>query len=85
MTDWQDEKYHQVLEETLAHVAQRRRADPTFTRTSLERLLQTQYVNYDNDWVGRGSVQDIVCAATIAAYEHALVEWRKESASDTQR
>jgi hypothetical protein len=28
------------------------------------------------DWYGRGCVQDITMAATIAAYEHFIAQWR---------
>jgi hypothetical protein len=28
------------------------------------------------DWAGRGEVQDIIMAATIAAYEHFIAEWK---------
>jgi hypothetical protein len=30
------------------------------------------------DWYGRGGVQDITMAATIAAYEHFITEWKSE-------
>jgi hypothetical protein len=30
------------------------------------------------DWYGRGGVQDTTMAATIAAYEHFITEWKSE-------
>jgi hypothetical protein len=31
------------------------------------------------DWLGRGEVQDITMAATIAAYEQVIAQWKAES------
>jgi hypothetical protein len=51
---------------------------PALQHRDLERLFDTAYTREGNDWVGRGAVADIVNAATIAAYEHMLIEWKKE-------
>jgi hypothetical protein len=73
VTQWQDEQYRQVFEETCGHLESALRED-RLTRDELERLLEAAYVDQGNDWLGRGSFYDIVQAATIAAYEHVLAE-----------
>ena len=42
----------------------------------MEGVLQHLYHMDGADWVGRGEVQDITMAATIAAYEHFIAEWK---------
>ena len=76
MTDWRQRKYREVFEETCHGLELRRRSDPHFTIGRLEGLLRTAYVDEGNDWLGRGAVSDVFQAATIAAYEHVLAEWR---------
>jgi pimeloyl-ACP methyl ester carboxylesterase len=78
--DWQQQKSAQVFEQTFLQVQQRRQTDSGFTIGRLDGLLQTEYVNQGNDWVGRGTVEHIVRSATIAAYEVALAEWKQETA-----
>jgi alpha-beta hydrolase superfamily lysophospholipase len=78
--DWQQRRSAQVFEQTLLQIQQRRQTDSGFTIGRLDGLLQTEYVNQGNDWVGRGTVEHIVRSATIAAYEVALAEWKQEMA-----
>jgi hypothetical protein len=78
LDELQERKYIQVFEDTCYFVARRKYTDPRFSIADLERLLDTAYTREGNDWVGRGAVADIVNAATIAAYEHMLIEWKKE-------
>jgi hypothetical protein len=78
LDELQERKYIQVFEDICHFVAQQKHANPHFGIADLERLLDTAYTRTGNDWVGRGAVADIVNAATIAAYEHTLAEWRKE-------
>jgi hypothetical protein len=46
----------------------------------LEGVLRHLYVMDGADWYGRGDVQDITMAATIAAYEHVIAEWKAGNA-----
>ncbi len=78
MPDLKEQKYRQVFEATVAQLTMRRRSDPHFTINELEQLLQSEYIHQGNDWVGKGSLADIVSGATIAAYESFLADWQNE-------
>ncbi|NUQ64189.1 MAG: hypothetical protein HUU20_17095 [Pirellulales bacterium] len=67
-----------MFESARRYVRRRRAEDPDFTIEAFKRLLEAQYVNEGDDWAGRGSVQNITHAATVAAYEAALAEWQEE-------
>lgn len=73
---WQNQKYDEVFEQELRGLERRREADPGCTVEDLEGLLEHLYIMDGADWLGRGEVQDIIMAATIAAYEHFIAEWR---------
>ena len=79
MQDLKKKKYEQVFEETLLMLAHRRQNDPEFSLREMKRLLETEYVNQGNDWVGRGSLFDVVEEATLAAYELFYSRWSKEN------
>ena len=73
---WQQQKYDQVYENTLEHIEEQKRSNPDFTFEQLNRKLANEYSS-----AGRGDmseVAEITSAATIAAYQAALVEWQKE-------
>ena len=78
--DWKDIKYGEVFEQELRGLQRRREADPMCTVEDIEGVLQHLYIMDGQDWGGRGDVQDITVAATIAAYEHFIAEWRAETA-----
>jgi hypothetical protein len=75
MNDWRDKLYEEVFEATCAQIEQRRTHDKAFGPADLRGLLETEYVALGNNWVGRGEVDEITRAATIAAYEHLLATW----------
>jgi hypothetical protein len=77
---WKSQKYDEVFERTCAYVAMRRQTDPGFPIEMLEGLLETQYTYQGQGWDGMGEMGHIITSATIAAYEHMLVEWRQELA-----
>jgi len=79
--DWKDIKYGEVFEQELRGLQRRREADPMCTVEDIEGVLQHLYIMDGQDWGGRGDVQDITVAATIAAYEHFIAEWRVETAN----
>ncbi|MDR0731660.1 MAG: hypothetical protein LBF63_08325, partial [Treponema sp.] len=58
----------------------RRACDPGCSVEDLEGVLRHLYVMDGADWYGRGDVQDITMAATIAAYEHVIAEWKAGNA-----
>jgi hypothetical protein len=74
--DWREIKYQEVLEEELRGLERRRASDPSCTHEDLEGVLQHLYVMDGADWGGRGDVQDITMAATIAAYEQCIADLR---------
>jgi hypothetical protein len=77
-TEWQDKKYTETFEAELRGLERRRAADPNCTIADLEGILKHMYIMDGSDWLGRGSVQDAVMAATIAAYEHFISSWQAE-------
>ena len=76
--DWKNKKYEDVFEEELRGLLRRREADPLCKPGDLEGILQNLYIMDGADWYGRGEVQDITMAATIAAYEHFIAQWKAE-------
>jgi hypothetical protein len=76
--EWRDAKYNEVFEEELRGLMRRRKSDPSCTVEDIERVLKNLYIMDGADWYGRGDVQDITIAATLAAYEHFIADWRAE-------
>ncbi|MDR1955703.1 MAG: hypothetical protein LBQ30_02475 [Treponema sp.] len=73
---WQDITYEATFEQEVRGLQRRRESDPTCTIADLERVLQHLYQMEGADWGGRGAVQDSTLAATIAAYEHSIAQWK---------
>ena len=76
--EWKDVKYREVFDEELRGLMRRRESDPRCRVEDIEALLRHLYIMDGADWYGRGDVQDITMAATIAAYEHFIAEWKLE-------
>lgn len=76
--DWRDVKYEEIFEQEIRGLTRRRESDPACTVTDLEGVLQDLYHMDGAGWVGRGEVQDITMAATIAAYEYMIAQWKAE-------
>jgi hypothetical protein len=76
--DWRDIKYKETLEEEVQGLMRRRKADPQCRVEDLEGVLRHLYLMDGADWGGRGELQGIILAATIAAYEHIIAEWKAE-------
>jgi hypothetical protein len=77
--DWRDRKYEETLEEELRFLRRRREAEPGCTIADFEGILRGLYRMEGADWAGRGDLQNITLAATIAAYEQAVAEWKAEN------
>jgi hypothetical protein len=77
--EWRDIKYEEIFEQELRGLERRRETDPCCAVADIEGTLQHLYIMDGADWYGRGDVQDITMAATIAAYEHFIAEWKSES------
>ena len=78
MVEWQDIKYTEIFEAELRGLERRRNADPCCTVADFEGTLKHLYIMYGADQGGRGSVQDVIMAATIAAYEHYIAVLRED-------
>jgi len=76
--EWKDIKYNEIFEEELRGLQRRREADANCTVGDIEGVLQHLYIMEGQDWGGRGDVQNIIMAATIAAYEHFIAQWKAE-------
>ena len=74
--EWRDTTYSETFEQELRGLERRKASDSGCTVQSLEAMLQHLYVLDGQDWGGRGEVQDIMMAATIAAYEHFIAQWK---------
>jgi hypothetical protein len=76
--DWRDVKYQEVFEQEIRGLTRRRALDPACTVEDVEGVLQDLYHMDGADWAGRGEVQDVAMAATIAAYEYIIARWKAE-------
>jgi hypothetical protein len=76
--DWRDALYATTFDQETLGLERRRAADPACAAADIEGTLRSLYVMDGADWLGRGEVQDIAMAATIAAYEHIIAKWRSE-------
>ena len=74
--DWRDIKYEEVFDQEVRGLERRRRFDPACGVEDLEGILRYLYNMDGADWVGRGEVKDITMAATIAAYEKVIAQWK---------
>jgi hypothetical protein len=77
--EWKEIKYAEVFEEELRGLERRRESDPFCTVKDIEGLLQHLYIMDGADWYGRGDVQDITMAATIAAFEYYIAKWKADT------
>ena len=76
--DWKAVKYQEIFEQESLGLQRRRKADPLCTPADIEGVLKNLYITDGADWYGRGEVQDITLAATIAAYESFIAQWKAE-------
>jgi hypothetical protein len=77
--EWRDISYGETFEAEIRGLRRRREFDPACTIADLEGTLRHLYIMDGADWGGRGDLQDIVMAATIAAYEHFIARWKAET------
>ncbi len=77
-TEWRDVKYNEVFEEEIRGLSRRRQADPLCKIDDLQGILKNLYIMEGADNDGRGSLQDTVMSARIAAYEHFIAKWKAE-------
>jgi|AntRauTorcE11897_2_1112592.scaffolds.fasta_scaffold173133_1 hypothetical protein len=70
-------KFDLVFDNVCTYVDEQR-ASTDFSLTDLKNMLETEYANEGNGWDGKGEVQEVVQAATIAAYQQKIAAWEKE-------
>ena len=80
--EWRDIKYNEIFQQEIRGLQRRRKADPDCKVEDIEGLLQHLYIMDGADWYGRGDVQDVIMAATIAAYEHFIAQWKAGAEPD---
>jgi hypothetical protein len=73
--EWREIKYREVFEQEVRGLERRLQSDPSCTAESLRGILNNLYISDGADWGGRGDVQDVIMAATIAAYEYFISEF----------
>lgn len=76
--EWQEIKYKETFDDETRGIMRRRQADPSFKIEDLEGILKSLYIMDGQDHDGRGSLQDTVMAATIAAYEQFIASWKSD-------
>jgi hypothetical protein len=76
--NWQTVKYRSIFDDETRGLTRRRLSDPACKVEDLEGILKNLYIMDDADWGGRVSLPDIIMAATIAAYEHFIENWKAE-------
>lgn len=76
--DWKDTAYDEAYAQTLASLERRKVEDASFRPDDVRGVLKHLYVQDGNDWVGRGELQDLIMAATIAAHESFLATWERD-------
>jgi len=77
--EWRDVKYREIFDEETRGLCLRRQSDPGCKVEDIEGVLKALYVMDGADQGGRGSLQDTIMEATIAAYEHFIEAWKAET------
>jgi hypothetical protein len=78
-TEWYDAKYEEIFDQEFRGLTRRFESNPGCPIADIQNQLHHLYVRDGNDQEGRGAVGDIVIAATIAAYERFIFEYRKNT------
>jgi len=75
---WRDITYQETFDEESRGLDRRRLSDPGCKIEDLEATLKSLYIMDGADQGGRGSLQDVIMTARIAAYEHFIAQWKAE-------
>ena len=76
--EWQEIKYSETFDQETRGLARRRESDPACKIEDLEGILKNLYIMDGADQGGRGALQDTIMAATIAAYEKFIENWKAQ-------
>ena len=77
--EWKEVKYKEVFEQETRGLERRLASDPTCKIGDFEAILRNLYIMDGADQGGRGVLQDIIIAATIAAYEQFIGKLKAKS------
>ena len=80
-TEWQEKSYRETFDDEIRGLTRRRESDPSCKVEDLEGTLKHLYVLDGCDHDGRGTLQDILISARIAAYESFIAQWKAETAT----
>jgi hypothetical protein len=78
-TEWQGIKYKETFDDETRGLERRLKAEPNCKIEDLQGILKNLYVMDGQDHDGRGSLQDTIMAATIAAYEQFIANWKAKA------
>lgn len=76
---WQDIKYQETFDEEIRGLTRRCQSDSDCKIEDLEGTLRNLYILDGANQDGRGSLQDTIIAARIAAYERFISQWKAEN------
>jgi hypothetical protein len=74
--------YRQTFEAIYEQLEQRLQTDPSFTPEDIRQFLKDAYVRQDDDWIGRGVLENKKQNAIVAAHECFLAEWEGDAEDD---
>jgi len=77
--EWQDITYKETFDEETRGLTRRRQTDSSCKIEDLEGILNALYIMDGADQGGRGSLQDTILSARIAAYERFIAQWKAET------
>ena len=72
--EWRDVKYKEVFEQETRGLIRRQQSSSGISADDIKGHLKNLYIMDGADQGGRGPLQDVIMAATIAAYEKFLSE-----------
>jgi len=77
--EWQETKYRETFDQETRGLVRRRENDPGCKIEDIEGILKNLYIMDGADQGGRGALQDTIMAATIAAYEIFIEQWKTQN------
>jgi len=77
--EWRDITYKETFDEETRGLFRRRQTDSSCKVEDLEGILNALYIMDGADQGGRGSLQDTILSARIAAYERFIAQWKSET------
>jgi hypothetical protein len=76
-----EQTYQQTYDQEYRGLERRREHDPCCSIKDIEGILKNLYIWEGNNWDGRGETAQAGLAATIAAYEAFIENWKKEQSA----